>query len=182
MLFLFGRFISMATDYEKEFCRVMEEFSIVPVKWYKSLSSLWLCQIRFCAGKFITALVRCERDGPIIPVQILEKEFFTRIHKAFAIVSVFWFDQVRFGMQWRNLSPVSEAIQQECSWIFAVDTSQKGALLLRMLLRGYLGCYSLHSTSEREVRLSIVRSSRTLPVFDRIVDRTMDKHGKLLSL
>ena len=169
----------MATDFEKEFCRVIEECSMLPVKWRKSLSSLWLCQIRFCAGKYITALVRCERTGPIIPVQFLVEDFFTRIHKAFAVVSVFWFDQVRFGMQWRNISAVSEEVQQECSWIFAVDTSQKGALLLRMLLRGVMGCYSLHSTSEREVRLSIVRSARDLPVFQRIIDRTPDENGKL---
>ena len=101
----------MDMNFAKEFCDCIKEFSIVPVKWYKDPSSLWLCQVVFYAGKFITARVRREIGDPVETVQILVKDFFSRIHKAFAVVSVFWFDQVRFGMQWLNISPISEVIQ-----------------------------------------------------------------------
>ena len=55
-----------------------------------------------------------------------------------------------------------------------LDTSHKGAFFLRFLLGGELGYYSLQQTTEKEIRLCIVRHARSLPVFQRIVDTTPD--------
>ena len=180
--FLFGRFNRMAFFFQ-EFCDSMKglRLSYMKVVWYKDPGSLWLCDVEFCAGRFITARVRKTRKSPVETVRILVEDFFRRIHKAFAVVSVFWFEQVRFDTQWLNLSPIDEVLQRECSWIFAIDTSEKGAMFLRMLLRGELGCYSLYKTAEKEIRLSIVRRARSLPVFQRIIDCTPDSEQQLSS-
>ena len=138
----------------------------------RNITQLWLRQVKFCFGDFIIARVRRSRDGRPHSVMILVKKFFHRVHKAFAAVSVFWFGQVRAGTCRRNLSPVSVFIQRECSWIFGFDTSDKGAFLLRYLLGGELGYYSLSNTPESEIRRSIVLCGRSLPVFQSIIDHT----------
>ena len=135
---------------------------------------LWLCSVEFSYGRFITAIVRFGKDAVPKRVQIFVTDFFHRIHRAFSLVSVFWMRQVLTGTQRRDLSPVSELVQRECSWIFALDTSHKGAFFLRFLLGGELGYYSLQQTTEKEIRLCIVRRARSLPVFQRIVDTTPD--------
>ena len=95
-----------------------------------------------------------------------------RIEMAFRTVSTFWYRQILLGTQWQTLVTVDSVVQRECSWIFGIDTAKKGALLLRMLLRGVLGNYSLASTPDREIRKSIVRRARNLPVYNKIVECT----------
>ena len=167
----------------QEFCDSIRglHFVFSKVTVYNDPSALWLCEVQFCAGRFITARVRKTRKSAIETVRIGVKDFFRRIHQAFGVVSVFWFKEVRSGTQWRNLLPIDEVIQQECSWIFGMDTSRKGAMLLRILLRGELGCYSFCTTAEKEIRLSIVRRARSLPVFQLIIDRTPDVDHESLS-
>ena len=136
------------------------------------VAPLWLCRVQFCYGLFITARVRRRKDAPPETVQIFVKDFFHRIHQAFAVVSTFWMEQVLSGTQRRDLSPVSNLVQRECSWVLALDTSDRGAFCLRFLLGGELGYYSLQKSTEKEIRLCIVRRARSIPVFQSIIDHT----------
>ena len=139
---------------------------------YEAVVPLWLCRVQFCSGHFITARVRRSRDAPVETVQIFVRDFFHRIHYAFSVVSVFWMKQVLDDTQRLDLSPVSGSIQRECGWILGLDTSDKGAFCLRFLLGGVLGYYSLPGTPEMKIRRAIVRRGRSLPVFQRIIERT----------
>ena len=161
-------------DATEVFCKTMKGLSLsfARVDYIRDPSSFWLCEVKFCAKPLITASIRRDRNARVETVHIPVEDFFHRIRKAFAVVSVFWHKQVVLGAQWRSLSPVSETVQRECSWIFGIDTADKGSLLLRMLLRGELGCYSLRLMSDVEIRKSIVRRARQLPVFQKIIDHT----------
>ena len=177
-----------------QFCFVLGRFNVFVLSWQvliifssmafrssrdlcvvnlcEDITRLWLCDIYFCSGMFITARIRRSIEAPPETVQIFAREFFARIHKAFSVVSVFWMSQVLQGTQRRTLSPVSRLIQRECSWVFALDTSHKGAFYLRFLLGGVLGYHSLSRDPEKKIRLRIVRRGRSLPVFQKIVDCT----------
>ena len=161
-------------DFHEAFCEAMQglTLSFARVDCTPDPSSFWLCEIKFCAAPLITASIRRSRNARVETVHVPVKVFFARIHRAFAVVSVFWHKQVVRGTQWRSLSPVDKTVQRECSWVFGIDTANKGSMLLRMLLRGELGCYSLHLISDVEIRKSIVQRARQLPVFQQIMDRT----------
>ena len=170
-------------DLTEAFCEAVQGYtlSFTRVECIRYPSDYWLCAVEFCATPVVTAKVRRSRNAQIETVHIHEKDFFHRIHVAFGIVSVFWHGQVVHGLQWRTLSPLCKLVQRECSWILGIDTADKGAMLLRMLLRGVLGCYSTVSTPDSAIRKSIVRRGRNLPVFQKIVDRTHNE-DVLLSL
>jgi hypothetical protein len=163
-------------DATEVFCKTMKGLSLsfARVDYIRDPSSFWLCEVKFCAKPLITASIRRSRNDRVEIVHIPVEDFFHRIHKAFAVVSVFWHKQVVLGTQWWSLSPVSETVQRECSWIFGIDTANKGSLLLRMLLREELGCYSLAKTPDLEIRDCIVERARSLPVFQKIMDHTRE--------
>ena len=163
-------------DVTEVFCKTMKGLSLsfARVDYIRDPSSFWLCEVKFCAKPLITASIRRDRNARVETVHIPVGNFFHRIRKAFAVVSVFWHKQVVLGTQWRSLSPVSETVQRECSWIFGIDTASKGSMLLRMLLRGELGCYSLASTPDLEIRDCIAERARSSPVFRKIIDRTRE--------
>ena len=140
----------------------------------RDASYFWLCRVEFCHRAFITAWVLRRPYGKPHKLRFLVKDFFHRIHLAFKYVSLFWWDQVKAGTQSLSLSPMGNFIRRECSWVLGEDTSEKGAFLLRSLLRKELGYYSLSETSEKEIRDSIVRQGRSLPVFQCIIDHTPD--------
>ena len=165
---------SVVMNFHEAFCEAVQglTLSFARVNYIADPSSFWLCEVKCCAAPLITARIRRRRSSKVETVHIPVKNFFHRIHRAFAVVSVFWHGQVVDGTQWRSLSPVDETVQRECSWVFGIDTASKGSLLLRMLLRGELGCYFPVSTPDMKIRRSIVQRGRNLPVFQKIIDRT----------
>ena len=158
------------------FCETMKgkTLSFARVDYIKDPSSFWLCEVKFCAKPMITASIRRSRDARVETVHIPVEDFFRRIHKAFAVVSVFWHKQVVQGTQRRFFCPVGKTVQRECSWVLGVDTANRGSLLLRMLLCEVLGCYSLALTPDLEIRDCIVERARSLPVFQKIIEHTHD--------
>ena len=164
----------MPMDFTEAFCEAVKGYnlSFTRMECIRYPSDYWLCEVQFGATPVITARVRRTRSAGIETVNIGEKDFFRRIEMAFRTVSTFWYRQILHGTQWQTLVAVDPVVQRECSWVFGIDTAEKGALLLRMLLRGVLGNYSLASTPDREIRKSIVRRARNLPVYNKIVECT----------
>ena len=105
-------------------------------------------------------------------VSIPAADFFPRVHEAFTLLAQFWYTEAAFGTQHSRLEPIDVAVQRECSWVFGIDTSVKGAYFLRAMLGGTLGYYSMHRTPAEDIRRSIRSQLREMPVFQMIVNLT----------
>ena len=128
--------------------------SCAQVRWLVSMSMIhnychrWLCGVgRVLKGRVVLEVRRSNRSMSKL-LEVPVETYYERVVQAYFVVSQFWLNQIRRGIQYEFFDPVDRNVMVEASWVLGLDLSKKGGAFC---LRGLLGAVFGYDCSETDM-------------------------------